>query len=518
MAFFDFLDDVIGVTNRAVDEAKKKRKPASTPGFEGLADQDPTKNAFPPIMEGVPEAPKPPGPKPFPGMISEENSAFLQKQNEMSGALKAKASGMLKKLKDSGMFAVGKFDDAIAKIESADINTTHKLADIVQNALTNVGVSPSYLRGEFEKFKEENTAFNRMVFKNPVPVPPIAVDPMKLESVQQGLDKALENMAVAATEEDRQFWSKQVFDLRKTLQQLQQRSVENAKRPALPEADQGPQPNGAIEGPAKAAGIPAQDFQAAVEELGKKLGLNLDEKVEFPLALQRLLNSPDLADVRPDFEAIGQMPGVGQVAQAGAEGEEAGQPQPMQDLHGVERQQLIELAKSKEWTWYEAIAFVLLSMTIKPAATIMLWHRAAKAGQLQAELIGTRRKMQEVQWQKRQDAELAKERRGRAAELHKAMAVEGFRQYGQAVDDQRTFRNEWRKLIFKAATTRQKAEQDPIAKAFQKDIENWLDLAAKASSAMEIEQAKGYMAKAEAMQLRLREYLGLPAFEEEVAK
>lgn len=263
-----------------------------------------------------------------------------------------------------------------------------------------------------------------------------------------------------------------------------------------------------ILGAAKTAGIPEKDFQAGIAETAKKMGLNLDEEVEFPLALQRLLNSPEFADVRPDFEALGSqptppVPGAGQMAEAGKAGQQAAQP-PV-DLHAEERAILTKMANEQRWTWYEAIAFVLLSMVLKPAATLMLWNRQANAGARKAELIENRRKQKAEEMARQEQMALAKENRARAAKLQSDVAMEGFRQYGAEKRQHDEFRQRWAELVFKTANTRQRAQEDPELKLMQKDVDMYLDFAAKAAQNMETKKANEYLQRAEnAMNLMLK--------------
>lgn len=327
----------------------------------------------------------------------------------------------------------------------------------------------------------------------------------KLESASQAVKDADEALKYAVTPEQKARIELQKSEAMKVLDP----EGKAAQLQSTPPDTTGPN---SILGAAEQAGIPERDFQDGVAEIAKKMGLNLDQEVQLPIALQRLLNSPDFADLRPEFEAIGQMPGAGQVMQGMKEGENAQQPNQMADLHAEERQILIKMANEQKWTWYEAIAFVLLSMVLKPGASLMLWNKQANAGARKAELVENRRKQQQLQYQQQQQAALAKEQRSRAAEMQKAVAMEGYRQYGQERDDQRTFRNHWLLNIQKAGLTRKKAEADPELKIMQKDVETWLDFAGKAAAAMDTKKANEYMQRAEnAMNMMLKYRAGEPA-------
>lgn len=295
--------------------------------------------------------------------------------------------------------------------------------------------------------------------------------------------------------------------VRQQVLQMQREAAANEPKPP-PEMPglQMNQPGETVLGAAKTAGIPEQDFQAAILEMGKKMGINLDEPVQFPLAFQRLLNEPDFADVRPDFEALGAPPPQQQPQQTSGKPGEAGQQMASTpDLHAEEREILTRLAQSQQWNWYEVIAFVLLSMTIKPAATIMLWNRNSTAGTIKAELQENRRKQKMEEEMNRERIAIEKERRGYAAQLRRDAVMEGLRHTSRMDVERERFRNDWLQMVYKAANTRKRAEEDPDLKVMQKDVEMYLDFAAKASAAFDHDEAKKYLQRADnAMKIMLK--------------
>lgn len=279
-----------------------------------------------------------------------------------------------------------------------------------------------------------------------------------------------------------------------------------------------PSPGETILGAARSAGVPEDDFTTAITQIAGTLGVKLDESVPFPIALMRLLNRPEFAEARPDFEALGSQASQSQAPQQpqpdkdGKPGEQQQQASPQQQLQTREVELMAKLAQSKDIdNWLEAIAFVLLSMLIKPQMAILFFSKASERGELKSQIYDVRRRIGQQEYARKIEQEKEEWNRREAVRSRIRMA-EG------AEDDRRQMSKEimsqWLQYKRQSALMKAKPPKDDTAKSLQDDMDNWLSIAGRHAQNFEEQEAQAALRKAAAIHDILRKYQGLPEFEE----
>lgn len=243
-----------------------------------------------------------------------------------------------------------------------------------------------------------------------------------------------------------------------------------------------------INGAVKGAGIPEKEFVKGIDETSKMLGVNPQDSVPFPIAFKRLLDRPEFEEVRADFEALGttdpQMESQRLDKAEGVQAQTANQMQ-KEELKAT----MVKLAATKDIdNWAEAIAFVLLSMLIKPQMAILFFSRASERGELRAHADYLKQQLAAYD----EDQKIKRER----YEWNRRQAVEGQIK-GQLAeeDDARQLRAEILKMQMRGQ--QEFAKKDDPGAELEQDFKNFMQMAAAKTANMDTEEAKNWMMRAE---------------------